>query len=111
MLDRGQKRDYNGHMISANISTIKSRLSSYLDQVKCGETVIISDRSHPVAILAPYRSHDAGGQWGVRLAELARSGLAATRGKRNQSLKIKPREIGKQPGLIEAVLEERTSGR
>lgn len=98
-------------MISANISTIKSHLSSYLDQVKCGETVIISDRRHPVAVLAPYRSNDAGGQWGARLAELARSGLAATRGKRDKSFKIKPREVATQPRLMEAVLEERTSGR
>lgn len=98
-------------MISANISTIKSHLSSYLDQVKCGETVIISDRRHPVAVLAPYRSHDTGGQWGARLAELARSGLAATRGKRDTSFRIKPREVGTQPRLMEAVLEERTSGR
>lgn len=99
-------------MISVNISTIKSSLSSYLDQVKCGETVIISDRRHPVAVLSPYRSHhDAGGQWGARLAELARSGLAATRGKRDKSFKIKPREVGTEPCLMEAVLEERNSGR
>ena len=98
-------------MISANISTIKSHLSSYLDQVKSGETVIISDRRQPVAVLAPYHSHDVGDQWGVRLAELARSGLAATRGKKNSSLRITPREVGKQPRLMEAALEERTSGR
>jgi prevent-host-death family protein len=97
-------------MINANISTIKSRLSSYLDQVKCGETVIISDRAHPVAILSPYRPHD-GGEWGPRLADLVRRGMAATRGKRNTSFKIKPKDIGRESHLVEAILEERASGR
>jgi prevent-host-death family protein len=98
-------------MISANISTIKSRLSSYLDQVKCGETVIISDRTQPVAVLAPYRTHEGSGQWGPRLADLVRRGMAATRGKRDASFKIKPRDIDRQTRLVEAVLEERASGR
>ena len=98
-------------MINANISTIKSRLSSYLDQVKCGETVIISDRAHPVAILSPYRPHDGGGEWGPRLADLVRRGMAATRGKRNTSFKIKPKDTGRETRLVEAILEERASSR
>jgi prevent-host-death family protein len=98
-------------MISTNISTIKSRLSSYIDQVKCGETVIISDRTHPVAVLAPYRPHDGGGEWGPRLAELVRRGMAATRVERDTSFKIKPRDVGRETRLVEAILEERASGR
>ncbi len=98
-------------MISANISTIKSRLSSYLDQVKCGETVIISDRAHPVAILSPYRPHDGGGEWGTRLADLVRRGMASTRGKRDTSFKINPRNLGRESRLVEAVMEERATGR
>jgi prevent-host-death family protein len=98
-------------MISTNISTIKSRLSSYLDQVKCGETVIISDRAHPVAILSPYRAHDGGGEWGARLADLVRRGMAATRGQRDTLFKIKPRNIGRETRLVEAVMEERSTGR
>lgn len=98
-------------MISTNISTIKSRLSSYIDQVKCGETVIISDRAHPVAILSPYRPYDGGGEWGARLADLVRRGMAATRGKRDKSFKIKPRDLGRDTRLVEAVLEERATGR
>ncbi len=97
-------------MISTNISTIKSRLSSYLDQVKCGETVIISDRAHPVAILAPYQPH-GGGEWAPRLADLVRKGMAATRGKRDTSFKIKPRDVALEARLVEAVLEERAAGR
>jgi prevent-host-death family protein len=98
-------------MISANISTIKSQLSSYIDQVKCGETVIISDRTHPVAVLAPYRTHEGSAQWGPRLADLVRRGMAATRGKRDTSFKIKPRDVGRETRLVEAILEERASGR
>lgn len=98
-------------MISAKISTIKSRLSSYLDQVKSGETVIISDRTHPVAVLAPYRSHEGAGQWGPRLMELVRKGMAVSRVKRDKAFKIKPQELNKEPRLVEAILEERSSGR
>lgn len=98
-------------MISANISTIKSRLSSYLDQVKSGETVIISDRTHPVAVLSPYHHHEGSEQWAPRLAELVRKGMAVSRGKRHSPLKVKPRDLGRRALLVEAVLEERASGR
>lgn len=98
-------------MISANISTIKSHLSSYLDQVKGGETVIISDRTHPVAVLSPYRAHDSVGQWGPRLSELVRKGMAVSRGKRDKAFEIKPRNLVKETRLVEAVLEERASDR
>lgn len=98
-------------MISANISTIKSRLSSYLDQVKGGEIVIISDRTNPVAVLSPYRPQEGVGQWGPRLTELVRKGMAVSRGKRDKAFKINPRNLDKEARLVEAVLQERADGR
>jgi len=38
---------------TANISELKSRLSSYLADVQRGEEIIVRDRNRPVARLAP----------------------------------------------------------
>ncbi|MBC2709765.1 MAG: type II toxin-antitoxin system prevent-host-death family antitoxin [Desulfosarcina sp.] len=42
-------------MIHLNINEIKTHLSSYLDQVAQGETVIICKRNVPIAQLKPIR--------------------------------------------------------
>jgi prevent-host-death family protein len=61
-------------MKHASISEAKSRLSAYIDRVRRGETVIITDRGKPVARLAPLepgsKVHED-----ARLAELARLGI------------------------------------
>lgn len=41
-------------MLQAKISELKARLSAHLRAVRAGETVIIYDRSTPVAQLIPY---------------------------------------------------------
>lgn len=61
-------------MKTASISEAKNRLSAYIDRVRRGETVVITDRGKPVAQLAPLEPgtpahHDA------QLAELARLGI------------------------------------
>ena len=98
-------------MIQVNISTVKSRLSSYLDQVRGGENVVISDRNHPIAIISPYRGVEGGDKWSARVAELTRRGIIAPGKKRAHPLKIEPRSLSSGIGLLEAVLEERSSGR
>lgn len=40
-------------MNRAKVSELKARLSSYLAQVRSGETVIVCERTTPVAQLAP----------------------------------------------------------
>ncbi len=40
-------------MKSAKVSDLKARLSSYLADVRRGETVIVCDRATPIARLAP----------------------------------------------------------
>ena len=41
-------------MKSANVSELKARLSSYLAEVKRGETVVVNERQTPIARLVPY---------------------------------------------------------
>ena len=42
-------------MISANIATLKAKLSFYLGQVKRGHEVVVLDRNTPVAKVVPSR--------------------------------------------------------
>lgn len=60
-------------MRTASISSAKNKLSSLIDLVRKGETVIITDRDQPVAQLAPLSADQLDD--GSRLAELERSGL------------------------------------
>ena len=41
-------------MKTANISQLKARLSSYLEEVRRGGTIVVCDRKTPVARLVPY---------------------------------------------------------
>jgi antitoxin (DNA-binding transcriptional repressor) of toxin-antitoxin stability system len=58
-------------MNSASISELKSHLSAYLDRVREGEQVVVTDRGRPIAVLsAPTGSLQQAG----RTADLIRSG-------------------------------------
>jgi prevent-host-death family protein len=98
-------------MIQANISTVKSRFSSYLDQVKGGEQVVISDRTHPIAMLIPYERAAGSEQWAARLALLSRSGSIAPARTRKSKLVIVPVDPDKIMSLTAALLKERREGR
>lgn len=45
-------------MKTANIATAKNQLSRLLKRVKRGETILITDRNHPVARLEPVSETD-----------------------------------------------------
>ncbi len=61
-------------MKTASISEAKNRLSAYIDMVRRGETVLITDRSRPVAWLVP-PGPGTKQQAEGRLAELERLGV------------------------------------
>ncbi len=58
-------------MKKASISTLKAHLSRYLDAVKSGEEIIVTDRGRPVARLSAL---DPGAEVGGRIARLVREG-------------------------------------
>lgn len=96
-------------MKTATVTDAKNGLSALLDQVKAGESVVITDRGIPIAIVEPYTTpSDAGAQ----LIRLARSGLARL------GTDVMPPELLEPPmhrlpagsTLLEAVLAERESG-
>ena len=67
-------RDYSLTMQAVNIKELKARLSSYIRQVRSGETFLVTDRSHVVAKLEPVAEIEAG-QPTDRVAKLAALGV------------------------------------
>ena len=97
-------------MKRASITEVKNGLSALLDQVKAGETIIITDRGIPVArIVSDVGADDDDG----RVARLLRDGVATTRGGPSPLERIlRPFPPGSKPaGVLEALLEERREGR
>jgi antitoxin (DNA-binding transcriptional repressor) of toxin-antitoxin stability system len=93
-------------MKMVGIAELKARLSEYLDLVKSGESVLVTERGRPVATLS--RSDEASAE----VDELVRSGVALPPGK------ALPEEFFDHPGPevsggagLEALLEERREGR
>ena len=96
-------------MKTASISQLKNGLSAYLDQVRAGESVLVTDRGVVVARLEPAgaRPNPTG-----RLERLERAGLVRVgRG-------APPVELLRLPGprprggrsIVQTVLDERRSG-
>ena len=100
-------------MIMARISELRDRLSRYLDHVRAGGRVVILDRNRPVAEIVPVRTtgkHRTGTE-GARLDALQREGLL-----RRGTGRIPPEAVrgvgpGKAAHVLDALLEERESGR
>lgn len=100
-------------MKRATISETKNSLSALLDRVRHGETVLITDRSRPVARLEPVSSAQDSGPEDGRLARLERAGIIrrARHGRLDEILRESP--PAPEPGgdVLAALLDERRSGR
>lgn len=99
-------------MKTASISEAKNSLSALIDRVRKGETVVITDRSRPVAQLAPLDATTKVGTdaW---LADLERKGIIR-RPKRQGvpgCLLRPPIRLPEGVSVLEALLEERRNGR
>lgn len=95
-------------MIKVSISTLKNRLSAYLDRVRAGQTVLILDRDRPIARIERVTS---AGLPDDRLARLERAGLLR-RAARPLSLQhLRDAGPGASQSVVAALLEERRHGR
>ena len=93
----------------AAVSELKARLSEYLNHVKTGEEVVITDRGRPVARLIAVRQNRPDGQ---RLTRMAKQGLIRVgTGKIPASFWNLPRQQDTQATVLEALFEERREGR
>ncbi len=98
---------YYSHMKRARVSDLKNQLSRYLDYVRHGETVLVFDRTVPVAELRPVSEKAPGG----RLAALERNGIVRRGSGRLPPGFLKRALGGRRAGVLAALLEERENGR
>ena len=96
-------------MKTAPVSELKARLSEYLNQVKAGMEVLITDRGKPVARLVPIpRSKDLK----ESLVRMERQGLIKLgSGKLPKNFWSMDRPEDPQGLVLKALLEEREVGR
>ena len=96
-------------MKKASISILKSQLSQYLDAVKAGEEVIVTERGRPIARLSPLDRTQAPAGRAVQLVREGRM-RAPTRGSAKPA--AGPSKAADPSGRsLAAILEERSLGR
>ena len=99
-------------MKTASITHSKNHLSALLDEVKGGETIIITERKRPVARLEPISLKDMSSE--DRLADLERRGLIRRPKKKfdvKAFLAMPPIKLKSGTSIVKALLEEREEGR
>jgi len=108
-LDTRRRHDHHGHM-RAGVAELKAGLSRYLERVKAGQEILVTDRGQPVAKLVPIA---AGARRGSRRERLVRGGLLVPgRGRVRASLLRAPTgSAGRGRAVLDALLEERREGR
>lgn len=97
-------------MKTATITQAKNQLSALIDQVQAGETIVILERGRAVARLEPVAGQtDPSG----RLARLERAGLikSGTGAPPLDLIRTPGPSLGPGNSLVEAVIDERRSGR
>ena len=96
-------------MATAGVSELKARLSDYLDKVKAGAEVLITDRGRPVARLVPiHRPKDMR----ASLSRMEKQGLIRLgTGKIPENFWRIPRPKDPQGLVLRSLLEERGEGR
>jgi prevent-host-death family protein len=91
------------------VSNLKARLSEYLNQVKAGNEVLITDRGKPVARLVPISRAKAPGE---SLARMEKQGLIKLgSGRLPKDFWAMPRAEDPKGLVLKALLEERDEGR
>jgi prevent-host-death family protein len=93
--------------MKAGVAELKASLSRYLERVKAGQEVLVTDHGRPVAKLVPVSEAEKGTRRERRIAEGL---LLPGRGRLRPSLLQPPRKGGGAAALS-ALLEERREGR
>jgi antitoxin (DNA-binding transcriptional repressor) of toxin-antitoxin stability system len=81
-LDEVVTGDYLGPMQAVNIKELKARLSSYIRQVRGGETFLVTDRNHVVARLGPVEQPGGAAETGMAARLAAIGARPPVRGRR-----------------------------
>jgi prevent-host-death family protein len=99
-------------MKRASITAAKNGLSSLIDRVKAGSSVLIVDRGRPVARLEPVTTRARAGEDG-RLERLVREGVVrpARSSMPKALLAGDPPRTARGASAVAALLDERRTGR
>ncbi|HEV8610876.1 MAG TPA: type II toxin-antitoxin system prevent-host-death family antitoxin [Thermoanaerobaculia bacterium] len=96
-------------MKNARISELRDKLSEYLARVRRGETVIVYDRDTPIARIEPIApAADDVPEW---VLDAYRRGIVTPPKIRDGAKLPRPMKTKEPVRLLEALLEERRSGR
>jgi prevent-host-death family protein len=96
-------------MKTAAVSELKARLSEYLNRVKAGEEVLVTDRGNPVARLLPIANAISGREAMGRMEKRGLIRLGS--GKLPKDFWTMPKAKDSQGLVLRALLEEREGGR
>lgn len=94
-------------MITATISQLENDLGGYLRQVKAGRSILVMERSTPVARLTPIAGES--GDEDARLARLERAGVIV-RGSGESPLSVLDAPAAHYRKVLDALIEERGEG-
>ncbi len=95
-------------MKRAPVTELKAELSRYLARVKAGEEIVVTERGHPIARLAPLDRTEEGD---ADLLELERQGLLRRgSGRLPKGFWSLPRPRDPKATVRKAVAEERETG-
>ena len=103
-------------MIRVTVSEVKNGLSAYLRRVRAGESVLVLDRTTPVARIVPVgrgagRGSEAdGADDEARIARLERAGTLSRR-RAESPLAVLGTPFRTDAGILDALLEERLEER
>jgi prevent-host-death family protein len=93
-------------MKAATITEVKNQLSAIIDRVKAGESVVVTDRGQPVAMIEPVR---ADADDAARLVRLERSGIVRPASKPAPPLRSALPTA--RASAVEALIDERRASR
>ena len=95
-------------MRQVSISQLKDRLSAYLKKVQAGEVLLVMDRDRPVARIERVDpALDEEGHYQTLVA----AGLVTPPTRPFTADLVRPVDLGRDAGALDALLEERRDGR
>lgn len=95
-------------MVIASVSDVKARFSAYLEKVKAGDEIVVTDRGVPVARLVPIRFSVEDG----RLARLSALGIVRPAERALADEILAPAGVDDKDGsVLAALVAERREGR
>jgi len=95
-------------MRKVSVSHLKSRLSGYLEKVKAGEDIYITERGRPIAKIVPFTET---GVYSENLKELEKNGLIKIgTGKLSKRFWDLPRPDDPGGEILKSLIREREEG-